>query len=178
MGIYALDSDWTLVHEFDGNFVCARNVNGPAFGTDQGSILVGPNWQEIEVGAGRVWLTDQATNFRVVLHSGQTMETFRGPITALTSEGVTDLDGLVVTGCWYDARNGYAVVSAVFDDQPIFGVYKNGWTFNIVDLDAPAVALYDGTVLTHNAVYTTTNWSQFVLLHQFENFVAKTLLYA
>nr|DAF93663.1 MAG TPA: hypothetical protein [Myoviridae sp. ctshb19] len=178
VGIYALDTDWTLVQEFDGNFVCARNVDGPAFGTDRGTILHGPNWQEISVGTGRVWLTDKAPGFRVVLHNGNLMETFSGPITALVSEGISDLDNLVVTGCWYDTKNSCTVVSAAFDGQPIFAVYKNGWTFNIVDLADSAVALADGALLTNNAIWTTSDWSRFELLHQFADFDAKTLLLA
>uniref|UniRef100_A0AB39CEC2 Uncharacterized protein n=1 Tax=Pseudomonas phage HRDY3 TaxID=3236930 RepID=A0AB39CEC2_9VIRU len=176
MGIYALDQDWTLVHEFDGNFVCARNIGVPAFGTDRGTVIAGPDWQEISVGAGRVWLTGQGAGFRVALHSGDRLETFAGTVNSLVSEGWSELNGLNITGCWYDSKNSRTVISGVFDDQPIFAVYKNGWTFNIVDLEAPAVSLADGYVLTHDAVYSTTDYSKFNLLHRFENFEAKTMV--
>jgi hypothetical protein len=177
VGIYALDEDWTLVHEFTGNFICARNIGGPAFGTDQGTILIGPEWHTVTVGEGNVWLTNSSTDFRVVLHNGDQLETFRGPVEALVSEGSSELEGLVVSGCWYDQTNKCVVVSATFADAPIFAVYKNGWEFNIAMLDAEAVDVADGAMLTSDAVYTTTNWATFVLLHKFENFVAKTLVY-
>lgn len=176
VGIYALDSDWTLVHEFAGNFVCARNLGQPAFGTDQGTVIVGPDWQEISVGTGRVWLTDQAAGFRVALHNGDTLETFAGPLNSLVSEGTSELEGLDISGCWYDTKNKCTVISGAFDGQPIFAVYKNGWIFNFSDLEAPAVSLSDGYVLTHDAVYSTTDYSSFSLLHRFENFEAKTLV--
>lgn len=178
VGIYALDEDWTLVHEFTGNFVCARNIGGPAFGTDQGTILIGPEWNSISVGIGRVWLTDTSTDFRVVLHSGDQMETFRGSVNALVSEGVTELEGLTVYDCWYDQQNKCVVVSASFDSNPIFAVYKNGWTFNLVMGVPEAVSLADGAMLTSDAVYTTQDWATFELLHTFENFTARTLLFA
>lgn len=177
VGIYALDKDWTLVHEFTGNFVCARNIGGPAFGTDQGTILFGPVWQSVTVGAGNVWLTNTASDFRVVLHSGDQMETFRGPVNALVSEGVSELEGLTVSDCWYDQQNKCVVVSAMFDDSPIFAVYKNGWQFNIVMGVPEAVSLADGAMLTSNAIYTTTDWATFEKMHTFENFEAKTLIY-
>lgn len=177
VGIYALDKDWTLVHEFTGNFVCARNIDGPAFGTDQGTILIGPEWHSVTVGVGRVWLTDTSADFRVVLNNGDQLETFRGSVNALISEGVTELDGLTVSGCWYDQQNKCVVVSAAFDDCPIYAVYKNGWTFNIVEGDV-AIDVADGAMLTSNAVYTTKDWATFELLHTFENFAAKTLLFA
>lgn len=177
VGIYALDEDWTLVHEFAGNFVCARNLGGPAFGTDQGTILLGPDWRSVTVGVGRVWLTNTSTDSRVILHSGDQLETFVGPVTALVSEGVSELEGLTVSDCWYDQQNKYVVVSATFDNSPIFAVYKNGWNFNLVDLDALPVAIADGALLTSDAIYTTKDWAKFELLHKFENFNARTLRY-
>jgi len=176
VGIYVLDSDWKLVYEFDGNFVCARNIGQPAFGTDRGTVIVGPEWSEISVGTGRVWLTNQAAGFRLATHNGDVLETFAGPVTSLVSEGTTNIEGLDISGCWYDAKNGYSVICGSFGGQPVFATYKNRWIFEFSDLEAPAVSLCDGYVLTHDAVYSTTDYSSFNLLHRFEQFDAKTLV--
>ncbi|MND74945.1 hypothetical protein D3C80_665520 [compost metagenome] len=105
------------------------------------------------------------------------VESFRGTLENLVSTGVTDIDGLQVHDCAYDAANKCVVASMSFDGQPMFAVLKTQWLFSIVALDKPALALAHGAVLTSDEIYTTTDYVTFTHLHSFADFEAKTLAY-
>ncbi|AFH14572.1 hypothetical protein LU11_gp041 [Pseudomonas phage Lu11] len=180
-GIYVKGADgWALAHAFVIPVVCARNVNGEAlFGTTQGTILRSSDWSEVSVGLGAIWLSDSSDDILdVLLVRSDYVESLQGTLNNLVSTGTTEIDGLTVHACAYDDVNKCVVASLAFDGQPMFAVLKNNqWLFSIVALDEPAISLARGAVLTSNAVYTTTDYVSFTLLHSFADFEAQTLAY-
>jgi hypothetical protein len=181
-GIRSFDgTTWQTVHEDATVFTSSLNVNGiPLFGTADGRIMYGPLWDVVTVGEGVVNMAF-SNKFHVTVNTPNTLETFSGRMGQLVSEGVTNIEGFTVTDMWYDAVKEIVVVSAyATDDQsPVFFNCKNGvWTFVFSDLNAPALSLANGAVATADAIYTTTNYSDFVLLHSFEGFEVRDLIYA
>lgn len=182
VGIHSFDGEtWQTVHEEDTIFTSSLSVGGiPLFGTADGRIIYGPTWGVYDVGDGVVNMA-YSNKFHVSVNTPNTLETFSGRLGQLVSEGVTNIEGFTVTDMWFDTVKNIVVVSAyATDDQsPVFFNCKNGeWTLVFSDLNAPALSLADGAVATANAIYTTSNYSDFVLLHSFEGFEVRDLIYA
>lgn len=180
VGIYSFDGDaWVLEVQDACTYTHAITVDGvPMFGTADGRIMYGPSWNFVFVAPGAVSMIYD-TQFHVVVDSETTLETFSGTLFDLVSEGTTDIEDFTVTDTWYDTQRKIFVVAAYATDDksPVFFNYSKGeWTMVFSDLDTHAVSLADGGVATENAVYTTTDYVSFDLLHTFEDFEVRTLL--
>lgn len=188
-GIYSYDpvaQVWDIEHAEPIVYNHAEDVNGiPVFGTKDGRIIAGPDWEAIQVAPeGDVSVSYDSGIIYAMVKTDTEFQVYSGHVlNNLIPSAPSELDtAFVINSTHYDAKNKMIVVAAraTEDNSPVFVIGRQGhWTFIVSDLDEYAIDVADGAALTSHTLYTTADFRNFVAAYSFDpGFAPKAIIYA